>query len=186
MKAKFGYIKKSNKDYEDECCFIAEFEGKIHANIADLTPQYSSSKSSKGSRHRPRSRSVSPSTSDRIPKPPKIESLVALVDDSSDVTVAEEPPKPDTSDKGVTADITEARFILHEVNAMQEADCQMILQEDSDMQDLLTETLWVLTNKMEKYYSQTGAIYNEGRTKTPLTVCADKMKQYIAKFAELK
>ena len=51
-----------------------------------------------------------------------------------------------------------------------QADCQMILQNDTDMQDLLMETLWVLANKMEKYYNQTGATYGEGKSKTPLSV----------------
>lgn len=46
----------------------------------------------------------------------------------------------------------------------------MILQDDEDMQDLLKETLWDLASKMEKYYSRTGATYNEGMNKTPLSV----------------
>lgn len=34
---KFGYIKKSQRDFEEECLAIEEYEGKIHANIADLS-----------------------------------------------------------------------------------------------------------------------------------------------------
>lgn len=37
QKVKFGYIKKSQKDFEEECLAIEEFEGKIHANIVDLS-----------------------------------------------------------------------------------------------------------------------------------------------------
>lgn len=46
----------------------------------------------------------------------------------------------------------------------------MILQDDDDMQDLLKETLWSLASKMEKYYDLTGATYNDGVNKTPLSV----------------
>ncbi|KAK8385204.1 hypothetical protein O3P69_012191 [Scylla paramamosain] len=179
LEVKFGYIKKSSRDFEEECCHIEELEGKVHANIADLTMQYSKEHSN-WHHCRPKS----PSTQDRKSKIPKIEPPEVIdIDDITKKCVKQ----PQTCDVGITAEISsEARFILHEINAMQEADCQMILQDDTDMQDLLMETLWVLANKMEKYYNQTGATYSEGKTKTPLSVCAEKVKQYIAKFAELK
>ncbi|KAG0708059.1 hypothetical protein GWK47_024076 [Chionoecetes opilio] len=189
LKDKFGWSghKKSTREFEEECCSIEEYEGKIHANIADLTSQFTSSKP--GTELPPtwsQRRSLSPSPEDiedtktKIPKtePPEI----------TDISDAKENSvQPPTSDVGVTADLpSEAHYILQEVNAMQEPDCQTILQGDEDMQDLLKELLWVLANKLEKYYIQTGATYNEGKTKTPLTVCAEKAKQYIAEFAGLK
>ncbi|XP_045133176.1 uncharacterized protein LOC123517268 [Portunus trituberculatus] len=179
LEVKFGYIKKSSRDFEEECCHIEELEGKVHVNVADLTMQYD-----KGHNNWQQRRPRSPSTCERKPKVPKIEPPeVIVVDDTKECCVQ----KSQTCDVGITADISsEARFILHEINALQEADCQMILQDDTDMQDLLMETLWVLANKMEKYFNQTGATYSEGKTKTPLSVCAEKVKQYIAKFAELK
>lgn len=175
LDVKFGYKKKSSRDFEEECCHIEEYEGKIHANIADLTTQYSSNEHNKWHQRRPKS-------PERVVKAPKIEPQEVI-----DVDVTQEKKKPQMCDVGVTAETSsEGRFILHEINAMQEADCQMILQDDTDMQQLLQETLWVLANKMEKYYNQTGATYNEGKTKTPLSVCAEKVKQYIVKFAKAK
>ncbi|XP_063846923.1 uncharacterized protein LOC135092388 isoform X3 [Scylla paramamosain] len=130
LEVKFGYIKKSSRDFEEECCHIEELEGKVHANIADLTMQYSKEHSN-WHHCRPKS----PSTQDRKSKIPKIEPPEVIdIDDITKKCVKQ----PQTCDVGITAEISsEARFILHEINAMQE-------------------------------------------------VCAEKVKQYIAKFAELK
>lgn len=169
LKVKFGYVKKSHKDFEEECLAIEEFEGKIHANIVDLTIESEKSQTL----------FLQPALSPKEEKIPKFEppERNSEMQDSS---------KPETCDVGVSANMTsEARFIMNELHPLQDVDCLMVLQDDNDMQDLLKETLWNLACKMEKYYNRTGATFTDGTKKTPLSDSAEKVKQYVAELAEL-
>ncbi|MPC44768.1 hypothetical protein E2C01_038448 [Portunus trituberculatus] len=141
QEVKFGYIKKSSRDFEEECCHIEELEGKVHVNVADLskfdishpsglpdertqqllakeTVDLTAMQYDKGHNNWQQRRPRSPSTCERKPKVPKIEPPeVIVVDDTKECCVQ----KSQTCDVGITADISsEARFILHEINALQE------------------------------------------------------------------
>ncbi|KAK3851191.1 hypothetical protein Pcinc_042137 [Petrolisthes cinctipes] len=202
LEAKYG-VKKMRGELEEFGRIVEEREGKIHANIVDFTKQLqlpainerhknlisrpSSSthsrrnwstpstpilkRSRSPSRSRSRSRSLSPKDDwfppAAIPSPPLL------------------PPMPSTSEKGVTVDLKEkARPIMKEISMLEDMECLEIVQEDGDMQGLLIQTLWVLSEKMKKYYQTSRSIY--GRESGVLEDSTKKVQNYISRLSIIK
>ncbi|XP_042203047.1 uncharacterized protein LOC121853155 [Homarus americanus] len=282
MEVKFGYLKKSYSDYEDEAMQIEKFEGKIHTSIIDFTKQLpldlinqssanmtpignklklsrsvsnspSRSRRSRSSSHssysrspsrnrrsrspsrnrRSRSpsrnrRSRSPSLSRRSRSPSRnrrskspsrnrrskspsrnrhskspsrsrrsrspsqskysrSQSLHNCKSTSPEcvdqVVIPPEPTKPLMCEVAVTTDMSQyPNHILKEVNLLKEASCQELLQEDTDMQGLLIQTLWVLNLKLEKYYLRSNRMYTCSEGTFPLTQVSVKVKEKIAQL----
>ncbi|XP_045617994.1 uncharacterized protein [Procambarus clarkii] len=100
------------------------------------------------------------------------------------VIILPEPAKPLTFDVEVTADMSEnCKPVLKEVNLLQEVECREMLQKDTDMQDLLIQTLWVLNQKLHKWYIRTGGLVTApGEERVPLSTCTSKVWQNIEKL----
>ncbi|XP_071516843.1 uncharacterized protein [Panulirus ornatus] len=208
MDVKFGYVNKQLAEFDKTAQQYEEYEGKIHSPIVDFTKQLlpymvgdtSGYSSSHGSSSHGRSRSCpknqshthrSHSRSRRSHSPScgymSESSSCSIHSQSLSPSSCNSPPpeflKPPLVDAEATVDMSEhPRPISKEINLLQEMECLEMLIEDKDMQELLVQSLWVLTNKLEKYYHRTNALFHGDGATYPLTSCTRKVKQKISEL----
>ncbi|KAK4301717.1 hypothetical protein Pmani_019073 [Petrolisthes manimaculis] len=190
LEVKYG-VKKMRGELEEYGRIVEEREGKIHTSIVDFTKQLQLPAIHERHRNqisRPSSsthsrRNWSPSTPNlkRTRSPSKSRSRSRSLSPKDDWFPLL-PPKPSTSEKGVTVDLKEnARPIMIELGMLEDLECLETVQEDGDMQGLLIQTLWVLSEKMKKYYLTSRSIY--GRESGLLEESTKKVQNYISRLS---